>query len=333
MRKALAIFMFLAVAALGTTAQSKLNATDNLLQQTRQEIGQGNFAAAELDLTTALAQAQSNHDLRREVLADEAFSSLKERQNNLESAEQWLNKAADSLKQSPGASAQLLALVDLQGFYSRHKLYSKEVDAITRIIAVWSSTVARDSIGVSRYTALLGKVYLEMGDTANSEASLRSAVAIFDKNGMSSSNACDDTKRTLLKVLMKEEKRADVAGLIPSMHPDPPKREHPDVFPQLIFRAEPTYPEAARKRNLMLSGSVLISLDVDDAGHPQNLQVIGPLGLGFDEAALAAVSSWTFKPATKGGAPMATRAMVEVNFRTFPTLPPPPVSSAPPQDR
>jgi protein TonB len=333
MRKTLAIFMFLAVASGITTAQSKLNATDSLLQQSRQEIGQGNFAAAELDLTTALAQAQSNHDLMREVLAYEAFSSLKERQNNLESAEQWLNKAADSLKQSPGASAPLLAILDLQAFYSRHKLYSKEVTAISRIISVWSSAVAPDSIGVARYTSLLGQVYLEMGDDGNSEASLRAAISIFDKNGMSSSDACDNTKRTLLKVLMKEGKRADVAVLIPSMHPDPPKRERPDVFPLLISRTEPKFPEAARKQNLKLSGSVVISLDVDEAGHPQNLQVIGPLGLGFDEGALAAVSSWKFKPATKGGTPITTRAIVEVNFRLLPYLPSPPVSSPPAQDR
>jgi TonB family protein len=332
MRKPIAVFLFFALAS-SATAQSKLNPIDSLLQHSREEIGRGDFAAAELDLTTALAQAQSNHDLMREVLTYEAFASLKERQNSLEPAEQWLTKAVESLKQSSVASAPLLALVDLQGFYSRHKLYSKEVDAISRIIAVWSSAVARDSIGVARYTSLLGKVYLEMGDTANSEASLRSAVAIFDKNGMSSSDACDDAKRTLLKVLMKEEKRADVAGLIPSMHPDPPKRERPDVFPQLIFRVEPTYPETARKLNLKLSGSVVISLDVDEAGHPQNFQVIGPLGLGFDEGARAAVSSWTFRPATKGGTPITTRAMVEVNFRTFPTLPPPPVSPAPPLDR
>ena len=64
-----------------------------------------------------------------------------------------------------------------------------------------------------------------------------------------------------------------------------------------------------------MSGSVGIALEVDATGHPQNIRVIGPLGLGFDENAVAAVNSWTFKPATKNGGPIACGAIVSVNFR------------------
>ena len=83
--------------------------------------------------------------------------------------------------------------------------------------------------------------------------------------------------------------------------------------PQLVSKVEPEYSEEARKAKF--SGSVLLSIVVDEHGLPRDIKVVRPLGLGLDEKAIEAVSHWRFRPGVKGGRPVATQAQVEVNFR------------------
>jgi TonB family protein len=83
--------------------------------------------------------------------------------------------------------------------------------------------------------------------------------------------------------------------------------------PVLIDKIEPEYSEEARKAKY--SGTVLLSIVVDQNGLPRDIHVIRPLGLGLDEKAIEAVTKWRFRPGLKGGRPVATQAQVEVNFR------------------
>lgn len=83
--------------------------------------------------------------------------------------------------------------------------------------------------------------------------------------------------------------------------------------PTVIRRVEPEYTPEAAKAGLW--GTVLVSLVVDELGHPQNAKVVRSLGLGLDEKAIEAVQKWTFKPGTKDGKPIPVLAHVEVNFR------------------
>jgi TonB family protein len=83
--------------------------------------------------------------------------------------------------------------------------------------------------------------------------------------------------------------------------------------PQLTMKVEPEYSEEARKAKY--SGTVLLSIVVDEHGLPRDIHVIRPLGLGLDEKAIEAVQKWRFRPGMKGGRPVATQAQVEVNFR------------------
>ncbi|MGH9583342.1 MAG: energy transducer TonB, partial [Bryobacteraceae bacterium] len=83
--------------------------------------------------------------------------------------------------------------------------------------------------------------------------------------------------------------------------------------PVLLVKVEPEYSEEARKAKY--SGTVMLSIIVDATGMPRDIKVIRPLGLGLDEKAIEAVSKWRFKPAMKGGHPVAVQANVEVNFR------------------
>ena len=83
--------------------------------------------------------------------------------------------------------------------------------------------------------------------------------------------------------------------------------------PFLIQKQEPAYSEEARIARL--EGTVMLLVTISEHGQPRDFRVLRPLGLGLDEAAIAAVSAWRFKPATKQGNPVAVQATIEVNFR------------------
>jgi TonB family protein len=72
-------------------------------------------------------------------------------------------------------------------------------------------------------------------------------------------------------------------------------------------------PEATRNR---IQGVCLIRLIVDAQGLPRNPIVVKPIGYGLDEAAIAAVKNYRFRPAMKeGNQPVAVMMSIEVNFR------------------
>ena len=88
---------------------------------------------------------------------------------------------------------------------------------------------------------------------------------------------------------------------------------HKITPPQLIYKVEPEFSEAARKAKYQ--GTVVLAIEVDAAGHPRNLRVLEQLGLGLDEKAIEAVSQWRFRPGSENGKPIVTSATVEVSFR------------------
>jgi TonB family protein len=83
--------------------------------------------------------------------------------------------------------------------------------------------------------------------------------------------------------------------------------------PQIITKIEPEYSEEARKAKYQ--GVVVLSIEIDANGIPRNIKVVRPLGLGLDEKAIEAVQHWRFRPALRGGKPVAVSANVEVAFR------------------
>ncbi len=83
--------------------------------------------------------------------------------------------------------------------------------------------------------------------------------------------------------------------------------------PQLIYRVEPEYTEAARKAKYQ--GTVVLYAVVGPDGRVRDLRVVRALGLGLDEKALDAVRQWKFRPGLKDGAPVAVAASIEVTFR------------------
>lgn len=101
--------------------------------------------------------------------------------------------------------------------------------------------------------------------------------------------------------------------------PDAPLAEPSKVLdkntkaPGLKSKTEPSYTNVARLARIQ--GSVALRIVVNTDGKPVGLQLVRSLGLGLDEAAVAAVRQWRFRPGEAKGKPVPIQATIEVNFR------------------
>lgn len=85
--------------------------------------------------------------------------------------------------------------------------------------------------------------------------------------------------------------------------------------PVLLYAPTSEFSDEARRNKYQ--GVCMIAIIVDAQGIPRNPVVVRPLGEGLDEKALEAIPHYKFKPGMKNGRPVATRVVVEVNFRLF----------------
>ena len=88
--------------------------------------------------------------------------------------------------------------------------------------------------------------------------------------------------------------------------------------PEVISQTKPVYTEMARKARLQ--GTVILETIIDEEGNVTNVRVLKGLPMGLDQAAVDAVSTWKFKPATFEGKPVKVYYVLTVNFQvTGPT--------------
>jgi TonB family protein len=85
--------------------------------------------------------------------------------------------------------------------------------------------------------------------------------------------------------------------------------------PAVLYKYDAEYTDAARSAGI--SGAVTLSVVVAADGTPQNIQVIGPLDSGLDQAAASALSKWHFRAGTKDSVPVSVFALVEMSFRAL----------------
>jgi TonB family protein len=85
------------------------------------------------------------------------------------------------------------------------------------------------------------------------------------------------------------------------------------IGPAIVSRVEPEY--SAEALLARLEGSVMIAVSVAPDGAITSLQLLKPLGLGLDEAALNALRFWKFAPATDHGQPAPGIIPVTLQFR------------------
>jgi len=82
--------------------------------------------------------------------------------------------------------------------------------------------------------------------------------------------------------------------------------------PVLLDGPQPRYTEMARRAGLQ--GTVVLEAIIDESGHVINVTVLKRLSMGLDQAAVEAVQSWRFKPATLAGRPVKVYYTLTANF-------------------
>lgn len=92
------------------------------------------------------------------------------------------------------------------------------------------------------------------------------------------------------------------------------------VMPELIHFEPAPYPEEPKQAGI--EGVVLLAIDIDATGAVTRAEVLEPAGHGFDEAAQQAALKFHFKPATRGGQPIAARIKYQYRFTLEPEAPP-----------
>lgn len=87
-----------------------------------------------------------------------------------------------------------------------------------------------------------------------------------------------------------------------------------DQPPVIIQRTKPVYPQEAFVKKI--EGVVEVEFLIDGQGDVVSARVIRSVPM-LDAAAIATVKQWKFRPAMKGGRPVATIAHAPVAFRIF----------------
>jgi TonB family protein len=82
--------------------------------------------------------------------------------------------------------------------------------------------------------------------------------------------------------------------------------------PEKISGAAPVYTELARRAQI--SGTVILEAIIDEQGNVENAKVLKGQPMGLDQAAVDAVQTWKFKPATLEGRPVKVYYVLTVNF-------------------
>lgn len=82
---------------------------------------------------------------------------------------------------------------------------------------------------------------------------------------------------------------------------------------RLLNQVAPIYPMVARRARVQ--GEVVLAAVISEEGKIQDIQIIGPLGMGVDEAAVEAVSQWTYEPTRLDGRPVKVCTSITINFK------------------
>ena len=85
------------------------------------------------------------------------------------------------------------------------------------------------------------------------------------------------------------------------------------VAPVVTNRVEPVYPEDMKA--MRISGMLILQAIIDETGKVVDAHVLKPLPGSFNDAALAAVKQWQFKPATRDGKPVTVVFNLTMQFR------------------
>jgi protein TonB len=84
-----------------------------------------------------------------------------------------------------------------------------------------------------------------------------------------------------------------------------------EELPEALMRVAPSYPDPAREAGV--SGTVMLQALVCACGEVSDIRVVQSIPL-LDQASIDAVRQWFFRPALKGGEPVAVWVHIPVKF-------------------
>jgi len=119
----------------------------------------------------------------------------------------------------------------------------------------------------------------------------------------------------------KDFLRKQISGAVPAAAP---KRDHKQGRRELknspespdasgIIPPRPVYTPAPHNMNDM-TGIVVLEVLIDENGKVRQPTIVRPVGYGLDEEAIYTVLTWSFKPATRDGNPIAMHMAIEAAF-------------------
>jgi protein TonB len=85
--------------------------------------------------------------------------------------------------------------------------------------------------------------------------------------------------------------------------------------PVLNHSVDPEFSRAERKNKF--KGTVQVYCWVEESGVPSHVRLVQGVRKDLDEKALAAVSEYRFKPATKDGKPVKVDLYIDVDFNIY----------------
>lgn len=99
----------------------------------------------------------------------------------------------------------------------------------------------------------------------------------------------------------------------PSAPPSAPAQASASTSAQPIHSPRPRFPPRALQRGE--SGSILLQVQVDAQGNPAEVDVVqSSRSRDLDREAVRAVRQWRFRPATRDGAPIASKVLIPIDF-------------------
>ena len=93
------------------------------------------------------------------------------------------------------------------------------------------------------------------------------------------------------------------------------RSEIPTTKARILSKAEPEYPESARRARISGTVKLLVVLAAD--GAIKNVYVIQPLSHGLTDSAVGALRKIKFVPATKDGHPVSQITEIEYSFNLY----------------
>lgn len=289
-------------------------------------------------MMTALSPGQARADAQADVQAELAkahqFWTAKDYRNACK-AYQRANELAQG-KSVP-------SLLGLSTCFTDLKEGAKAVEMARQARAVAATPEEK-----SQTTGALGYALLQQPD----EASWTEAVSLF-KEQMASSGG-DDGRKELISALLSLHRDQEVAEILQSlrkqgmaedeirrhalagvryMGPEEDARKidfnerllrlDPEVplgvgggvtRPESLHSAKPEIPDEARQHP-GFKGIVILETIIDKQGNVRDLRVLKDQPYGLTEAAVKAVKTWTFQPATFEGKPVTVSYVLTVNFK------------------